>query len=80
MDKDDNVDVDMPTVDGIPIPPYEPLSYPNPGPITEEQWAHSQNCLAKWLLILFVLGFVLFVVVTLTGGARVWLCAIFGCL
>ena len=33
---DEDIDVDLPTVDGIPIPPYQPLSYGAPGPCTDK--------------------------------------------
>jgi hypothetical protein len=46
MDEPNHTDVDLPEVDGIPIPPYQPLSYGAPGPVTDEGM--------KWGLIIVV--------------------------
>jgi hypothetical protein len=55
-------DVHLPKVDGIPIPPYEPLSYPNPGPLTDKDMHRGfVLALARGVacLILYVIAVVL---------------------
>ena len=66
MDKD--TDMDMPTVDGIPIPPYEPLSYPPSPPLTDKD-VQNGLILAISLPVVVVILFFLFV---LAGRLGLW--------